>query len=93
MSAHCERLRPEAPCDLEEVFSEASKILDELDGLTEIYGDKIALVCAFAGLSDKLERAGVGEDQRIKIARLGKDRAHERAVELFEALGGLPKIA
>ena len=92
MSAHYEGLRPEAPCDLEEVFSEASKILDELDGLIEIYGD-IALACAFAGLSDKLERAGVREDQRIKIARLGKDRAYERAVELFEALGGMPKIA
>ena len=92
MSAHCDGLCPRAPCDLEEVFSEARKILDELDGLTEIYGS-LGLVCALADLSDRAARAGVVETQRVAIARLGKDRAYERAVELFELLCGSPAPA
>jgi hypothetical protein len=87
MSACYEGLRPKAPCDLEEVFSGAEKVLDALDELTEMYGS-VALVCAFAHLSDRLAGAGVEEKQRVTIARSGKDRAYERAVELFELLGG-----
>jgi hypothetical protein len=76
---------PAAPCDLEGILSESMQFLRGLDGLCEIHGE-IVLVCAFAQMSDQLARVGVEEDQRVAIARLGKDREYERAVDLFETL-------
>jgi hypothetical protein len=76
---------PAAPCDLEDILSESLQFLRGLDDLRESHGE-IVLICAFAQISDQLARVGVEEDQRVAIARLGKDREYERAVDLFEAL-------
>jgi hypothetical protein len=85
MRAQKGELCPEAPCDLEEVFSEVGKTMDGLDHPVEIYG-RMALICAGLDIADRLARNGVDEKLRVAIARLGKDREYERAVELFEAL-------
>ena len=76
---------PAAPCDLEDILSDSLQFLQGLDDLCEIHGE-IVLVCAFAQISDRLARVGVEEDQRVTIAKLGKDREYEWAVNLFEAL-------
>jgi hypothetical protein len=85
MGAYRQDRLPKAPCDLEEILSESLKFLRGLDGLRETYGE-IALICAFAQISDQLARIGVEEQQRVTIARLGRDREYERAVDLFEVL-------
>lgn len=87
MGVHRQDWLPKAPCDLEEILSESFKFLRELDNLRETYGE-IVLICAFAQISDRLARIGVEEQQRVAIARQGKDREYERAVDLFEFLTG-----